>query len=58
MNNNIDKKMIKKGMLPYLLLILVMLGVVYLASVYNNTCLLYTDQSPRDLSTSRMPSYA
>ena len=29
-----------------------------LASKYNNTCLLYTSPSPRDLSTSRMPSSA
>ena len=28
------------------------------ASAYGNTCLLYTSPSPRDLSTSRMPSSA
>ncbi len=37
MNNNIDKKIIKKGMLPYLFLILIMLGVIYLANYFNNT---------------------
>ena len=26
--------------------------------IYNKTCLLYTSPSPRDLSTSRMPSSA
>ena len=29
-----------------------------LASTYDSTCLLYTSPSPRDLSTSRMPSSA
>lgn len=33
MNNNFDKKTIKKGMLPYLFLLLIMLGVIYLASI-------------------------
>ena len=28
------------------------------AEAYNNACLLYTSPSPRDLSTSRMPSSA
>ncbi len=37
MNNNFDKKMIKKGMLPYLFLVLIMLGVIYLANIFNNT---------------------
>ena len=30
----------------------------YESVCYNNTCLLYTSPSPRDLSTSRMPSSA
>ena len=37
MNNNFDKKMIKKGMLPYLFLVIIMLGVIYLANTFNNT---------------------
>ena len=37
MNNNIDKKVIKKGMLPYLFLFLVMLFIVYLVGTFNTT---------------------
>lgn len=37
MNNNIDKKVIKRGMLPYLFLLIVMLGVIYFANSFNNT---------------------
>ena len=37
MNNNIDKKVIKKGMLPYLFLLIVMLGVIYFANSFNHT---------------------
>eukprot|EP00831_Metopus_contortus_P040752 TRINITY_DN31934_c0_g1_i1.p2 TRINITY_DN31934_c0_g1~~TRINITY_DN31934_c0_g1_i1.p2 ORF type:complete len:109 (-),score=37.71 TRINITY_DN31934_c0_g1_i1:78-404(-) len=33
-------------------------GIVGLEVDYNNACLLYTSPSPRDLSTSRMPSSA
>ena len=32
--------------------------VLALDALYVNTCLLYTSPSPRDLSTSRMPSSA
>ena len=32
--------------------------VVYEITINNNICLLYTSPSPRDLSTSRMPSSA
>ena len=34
------------------------LGQVYKAKTKNNTCLLYTSPSPRDISGSRMPSSA
>ena len=33
-------------------------GVTYTALALNSRCLLYTSPSPRDLSTSRMPSSA
>ena len=33
-------------------------GVINLMEGYGNDCLLYTSPSPRDLSTSRMPSSA
>jgi len=37
MNNNLNKKTIKKGMLPYLFLVLMMLAVVYLVNTLNTT---------------------
>ena len=37
---------------------LAMLGIVAGLGAYLTTCLLYTSPSPRDLSTSRMPSSA
>lgn len=37
MNNNMNKKTIKRGMLPYLFLILMMLAVVYLVNNLNTT---------------------
>ena len=45
---------------PNYLLIVLMLGsmAMILASTSVNVCLLYTSPSPRDLSTSRMPSSA
>ena len=40
-------------------IILVMIGILLALQVNNwNDCLLYTSPSPRDLSTSRMPSSA
>ena len=36
MNSGIDKKNIKKGLLPYLFLIIIMLGVYYAFNVLNN----------------------
>ena len=36
MNNKIDKKTVKKGLLPYLFLIVIMLGIFYFATVMNN----------------------
>ena len=36
MNNNFDKKAIKKGLLPYLLLFIIMMGMIYGYSVFNN----------------------
>lgn len=36
MNNNFDKKAIKKGLLPYLLLFIIMMGMIYVYSVFNN----------------------
>ena len=39
-------------------LTLVLKGVGYRAAVQGKDCLLYTSPSPRDLSTSRMPSSA
>ena len=35
MNKTIDKKTIKKGLLPYLFLALIMLGVFYVVNVMN-----------------------
>ncbi len=35
MNNNLDKKVIKKGLLPYLFLFIIMLGVFYGVNVFN-----------------------
>lgn len=35
MNNNVDKKIIKKGLLPYLIIALIMLGVFYYFNVTN-----------------------
>ena len=34
------------------------MALLYIAQKQNNNCLLYTSPSPRDLSTSRMPSSA
>ena len=36
MNKTIDKKIIKRGLLPYLFLAIIMLGVLYVVSVMNN----------------------
>ena len=36
MNKTIDKKTIKRGLLPYLFLALIMLGVFYVVNVMNN----------------------
>ena len=36
MNKTIDKKTIRKGLLPYLFLALIMLGVFYVVNVMNN----------------------
>ncbi len=36
MNKTIDKKTIKKGLLPYLFLALIMLGVFYIVNIMNN----------------------
>ena len=36
MNNKVDKKAIKKGLLPYLFLFIIMLGVLYVFNVLNN----------------------
>ncbi|MBE6157734.1 MAG: ATP-dependent zinc metalloprotease FtsH [Firmicutes bacterium] len=36
MNSKLDKKTVKKGLLPYLFLIVIMLGVFYFATVLNN----------------------
>lgn len=36
MNNNIDKKTIKKGLLPYLFIFIIMLGVFYYFNITNN----------------------
>ncbi len=35
MNNNINKKTIKKGLLPYLFLAIIMLGIIYVFNVLN-----------------------
>ena len=35
MNNKMDKKTIKKGLLPYLFIFVIMLGVFYFYSVFN-----------------------
>ena len=37
MNKQINKKVVKKGMLPYLFLVLIMLAVVYLVNTLNTT---------------------
>lgn len=37
MNNNVDRKAIKKGLLPYLFLIIIFFGVFYWANVFNKT---------------------
>ena len=37
MNNSADKKNIKKGILPYLIIALIMLGVFYYFNIINNT---------------------
>lgn len=37
MNNKLNKKTIKKGMLPYLFLVLMMLAIVYLVNTLNTT---------------------
>ena len=36
MNKAIDKKTIKRGLLPYLFLAIIILGVLYVVSVMNN----------------------
>ena len=47
----------KKGMKADLVLMPKFLGILVFDQA-NNGCLLYTSPSPRDLSTSRMPSSA
>ena len=55
MNNNLDKKVIKKGMLPYLFLVLVMLTVVYLVNTMNTTINVLTyDEFMNDLSDGKV----
>ena len=55
MNNNIDKKTIKKGMLPYLFLGLVMLAVVYLVNTLNTTVnILSYNEFMSDLSDNKV----
>ena len=34
--NNLNKKTVKKGLLPYLFIIILMLGIFYFAGVMNN----------------------
>ena len=36
MNRKIDKKVVRKGLLPYLFLFIIMLGVLYVFDVFNN----------------------
>ncbi len=36
MNNNMNKKTIKKGLLPYLFLVIIMLGIIYVFNIVNN----------------------
>ena len=55
MNNNLDKKVIKKGMLPYLFLVLIMLTVVYLVNTMNTTINVLTyDEFMNDLSDGKV----
>ena len=35
MNKKIDKKVIKKGLLPYVFLFIIMLGILYVFNVLN-----------------------
>ena len=49
-------KIIKKRFMPFVPML--MLAVPLIILLYGYTCLLYTSPSPRDLSTSRMPSSA
>ena len=48
----------KKTIIPDKLQLLSELSYSFVAKMISDTCLLYTSPSPRDLSTSRMPSSA
>ncbi len=54
MNNNFDKKTIKKGMLPYLFLILIMLGIVYLANLNTKMNVLTYNDFMNDLADNKV----
>ena len=54
MNNNFDKKTIKKGMLPYLFLILIMLGIVYLANLNTKMNVLTYNDFMSDLADNKV----
>lgn len=55
MNNSLNKKTIKKGMLPYLFLVLIMLAVVYLVNTLNTTVnVLDYNEFMNDLSTGKV----
>ena len=55
MNNNIDKKTIKKGLLPYVFILIIMLGVFFYYKVVNNDVKDYTyDQFMKELDSGKI----
>ena len=55
MNKQINKKVVKKGMLPYLFLVLIMLAVVYLVNTLNTTVnILSYDEFMENLSDGKV----
>ena len=42
MNNKIDKKTVKKGLLPYVFLVIIILGIFYVFEVVNKNIVEYS----------------
>ena len=50
MNNNIDKKTVKRGLLPYLFISLIIIGIFYFVNVMNTNVKVLTYNEVKNLS--------